>query len=127
MFGFFCTYLSYYYYQTCGKQCVKQQVELVDPSFIVFDSGTGPLEFLPTILPLTPHEIGIGQKNTFITNTLHASDVFTTPITTFEETPYKRKIFIMLKGLQILSQVEHGEETNVEPIKETVTQPIAKD
>jgi hypothetical protein len=66
----------------------KDQAELVDPSFIVLDGGVGPLKFLSTILPLTPHQIGIGQEITLITNTLHASEVFTTtPIATFEQTP----------------------------------------
>ncbi len=39
---------------------VKEQVELVDPWFIILNSGVGPLEFLSTSLSLTPHQIGIG-------------------------------------------------------------------
>jgi hypothetical protein len=54
-----------------------------------------------------------------ITNTPHALEVFTTPIMTFEETPYQRKIFIVLRGFQILNQIKH--------VEETITQPIAKD
>jgi len=44
------------------------------------------LEFLLATLPLTPHQIGIGQDITLITNTPHALEVFMTPIVTFEET-----------------------------------------
>jgi hypothetical protein len=34
---------------------VNEQVEHVDPPFIVLDNGIGPLEFLFATLPLTPH------------------------------------------------------------------------
>ncbi len=59
---------------------VKEQIKHV------LDNGTRPLEFLFATLPLTPHHIGIGQEITLIINTMYVSKVFTTPITTFEET-----------------------------------------
>jgi hypothetical protein len=64
----------------------KEQVELVNLSFTILNSRLGSLEFITTIVLLTPHQIGIGQEVTLISNTLHASKVFTTPITTFEDT-----------------------------------------
>ncbi len=70
-----------------SEKSVKEHIELVDPSFTVLDSKVEPLEFLFTSLPLTPHQIGIGQEITLISSTPHASKVFMTPITTFEETP----------------------------------------
>jgi hypothetical protein len=103
---FFCTYSIYYcYYWTCGKQwqSIKEHVEHVDPSFIVFDSETGPLEFLLATLPLTPHQIGIGQDITLITNTPHALEVFMTPIVTFEETLDRQKIFAMPTSFHIMN------------------------
>jgi hypothetical protein len=52
------------------------------------DSGVGPLECLSTTLPLTPHQIGIGQEIILIINIVHALEIFTTtPIANFEETP----------------------------------------
>ncbi len=69
-----------------NDKSIKEHVEFVDPSFIVFDSKIGPLEFLLATLPLTPHQIGIGQEITLITNTPHGLKVFMTPITTFEKT-----------------------------------------
>jgi len=96
---------------------IMDQVELVDPPFTVLDSGVGPLEFLSTTLPLTPHQIGIGQKIILITNILHALEVLTTtPIATFEETCDQQRTTTLI-GLQILNQVELLEETNVEPIE----------
>ncbi len=96
---------------------IMDQVELVDPPFTVLDSGVGPLEFLSTTLPLTPHLIGIGQKIILITNTLHALEVLTTtPIATFEETCDQQRTTTLI-GLHILNQVELLEETNVEPIE----------
>jgi hypothetical protein len=65
----------------------KEQVELVNPSFTILNSRLESLEFITTNVLLTPHQIGIGQEVTSISNTLHASEVFTTPITTFEDTP----------------------------------------
>jgi hypothetical protein len=47
---------------------------------------------------------------------LHASKVFTTPITTFEETHDQQKTVVLI-GLQILSKIEPLEEVGVEPIK----------
>ncbi len=34
---------------------VRKQVEHVDPSFTILDSGIGPLKFLHVTSPLTPH------------------------------------------------------------------------
>ncbi len=70
-----------------SEKFVKKQAEPFDPSFTILDSKVEPLEFLSTSLPLTPHQIGIGQDITLISSTPHASEVFTTPIATFEETP----------------------------------------
>jgi hypothetical protein len=53
-----------------------------------------------------------------ISNTLHVSKVFTTSITTFEETLYQLKITV-LTGLQILNQVEL--------VKGAINQLVAKD
>jgi hypothetical protein len=64
---------------------------------------------------LTPHQIGIGQEVILISNTSHASEVYTTPIVTFENTPDQQKIIAPI-GLQILSQVELVEAIGVEPI-----------
>jgi hypothetical protein len=61
-----------------------------------------------------------------IINTLHASKVFKTPITTFEEKLDRHKISTMPTCLQILSQVKLVEEPSVEPIKKIVPQPIIK-
>jgi hypothetical protein len=45
------------------------------------------LEFLFVSLILTPYQISIGQEIILISSTLHVYGVFTTPITTFEDTP----------------------------------------
>jgi hypothetical protein len=50
---------------------VKEHVEPIDPPFIVFDSGIGPLEFLSITLFLTPHQMGINQEIIYIINTPH--------------------------------------------------------
>ncbi len=39
---------------------IKEQVELIESSFIILDSRVEPLEFLYISLPLAPHHIGIG-------------------------------------------------------------------
>jgi hypothetical protein len=76
-----------------SEKSTKERVKLVNPnSFIVLNSRVKYLEFLYISLLLTPHQIGIGQKITLISNTLHASEVFMTPITTFEETFDQHKI-----------------------------------
>ncbi len=106
---------------------VKEHVEHVDPSFTIFDIGIEPSEFLLVTLPLTPHQIGIGQEITLTTNTSHASKVFTTQITTFEETFNRQKIFIVPTCFQIMNQVEPMEEPNVELVEETITQLVVKD
>jgi hypothetical protein len=64
----------------------KEQVKHVNPSFTILDSRLESLEFLFASVPLTPHQIGIGQEVTLISSTPHASKVFTTPIVTFEDT-----------------------------------------
>jgi hypothetical protein len=69
-----------------NDKSVKKHVEPIDPSFFVYDSKIRPLEFLLATLLLTPHQIGIGQDITLIINTLHALEVFMTPIITFEKT-----------------------------------------
>ncbi len=84
-----------------SENFAKEHAKLVNPnSFIVLDSNVKYLEFLSTSLPLTPHQIGIGQKITLISSTPHASKVFMTPITTFEETFDRHKI-VALTSLQI--------------------------
>ncbi len=84
-----------------SENFAKEHAKLVNPnSFIVLNNRVKYLEFLYTSLPLTPHQIGIGQKITLISNTPHASKIFMTPITTFEETFDWHK-FVALTGLQI--------------------------
>jgi hypothetical protein len=39
---------------------VKDENEPVDLAFTILNGGIGPLQFLYVILPLTPHQIGIG-------------------------------------------------------------------
>ncbi len=56
---------------------------------------------------------------------MHASEVFLTPISTFEKTPNRQKI-IALTGLQILSQVKHV-RVGVELVKKAINQPVTKD
>ncbi len=51
-----------------------------------------------------------------ISSTLHALEVFTKPIATFEDTPYQQKIVVPT----ILNQVEHVEEEGVEHVKEVI-------
>jgi hypothetical protein len=70
-----------------NERFAKEQVELVNPSFIVLDNKIKYLEFLSIKLLLTPHQIGIGMDITLISITLHALEVFMIPITTFEKTP----------------------------------------
>jgi hypothetical protein len=65
----------------------KKHDEHVNFSFTIIDSRLESLEFTYTNVPLTPHQIDIGQNVTLISNTLHASKVFITPVTTFEDTP----------------------------------------
>jgi hypothetical protein len=61
------------------------------PSFVV-NNKLETLKFLFTTIPLTPPQISVGLDITLISNTPHASKVFATPITSFEETPYQHKI-----------------------------------
>ncbi len=74
------------------------------------------MEFLYASLPLTPHRIGIGQEITLISSTPHASEVFTTSIMTFEDTPNGQKI-IVPTSFQILSQAKFVEEVGVELVE----------
>jgi len=64
----------------------KEQVEPINPSFTIMDNIIECLELLSANLPLTPHQIGRSQYITLISSTPHASEVFTTPIATFEDT-----------------------------------------
>ncbi len=109
-----------------SEKFVKQQVELVDPSFTLQNSRIEPLEFLFVNLPLTPHWIGISQEIILISNTLHVTKVFITPIMTFEET-FDRQRTIVMTGLQILNQVEFVEEASAELVKGAINQPVAED
>ncbi len=108
-----------------SEKFVKEQVEPVDFPFTILDSGVGPLEFLSPSLPLTLHQIGIGQNIILISNTLHASKVFMTPVTTFEETPDQQRT-TTLTSFHILSQFEPMEEANVEPIEGAINQLVAE-
>jgi len=83
------------------------------------------LEFLSTNVPLTPHHISIGQEVTLISNALHASKVFTTPIATFRDMPNQQKIVAPM-GLQILIQVELMEVACVELVEKIINQPAIK-
>jgi hypothetical protein len=38
-----------------SEKSIKEQAELIDPSFIILNSGVRLLEFLHANLPLTPH------------------------------------------------------------------------
>jgi hypothetical protein len=69
-----------------SERYAKQHVQLVNLSFIVLNNKIKSLEFLFASLPLTPHQIGIGQEVILISSTPHASKIFTTPIGTFEDT-----------------------------------------
>jgi hypothetical protein len=60
-----------------------------------------------------------------IFTTSHASKVFTTPITTFEETHYQQ-MTTMLTCFQFLSQVELMEEIGIKPIKRAINQLIVE-
>jgi hypothetical protein len=62
-----------------------------------------------------------------ITNTPYALEVFMTPITTFEETLDRHKVIVAPTCLQILIQVEHVKEINVEHVEGAINQPIAED
>jgi len=80
----------------------KEQIEHVNLSFTILDSISEFLEIISTGVPLTPHQIDIGQEVILISSTPHASEVFITPITTFENTPNRQKITAPT-GLQILN------------------------
>jgi len=60
-----------------------------------------------------------------ISNTPHVSKVYTTPITTFEDTPNQQKTTMPI-GLQMLSQVELVEVIGVEPVEKIINQPITE-
>jgi hypothetical protein len=60
-----------------------------------------------------------------ISNTLHASEVNTTLITTFEDTPNRQKIAVPI-GLQILNQVQLVEVASVELVEEIINQQVTK-
>jgi hypothetical protein len=64
----------------------KKQDEPINPSYIILDNRLESLELLSISVPLTPHQIGKGQEVILISNTLHVSKVYTTPIATFEDT-----------------------------------------
>jgi hypothetical protein len=68
----------------------KEHVEHGNPSFTILDSRLESLEFISISVPLTPHQIG--EEVILISSTLHALEVFTTPITTFEDTLDRWKI-----------------------------------
>jgi hypothetical protein len=70
-----------------NERSAKEQVELVDLSFIVLNNIVKYLESLTVRLFFTPHHVGIGLKITLISITMHALEVFMTPIATFEKTP----------------------------------------
>ncbi len=65
----------------------KKHDELVNSSYTILNNRLESLEVLSTNVPLTPHQIGIGQKVILISNTPHALEVYTTPIVTFEDKP----------------------------------------
>jgi hypothetical protein len=50
--------------ESSGKS-IEEQVEHVDPSFIVFESGTEPLKFLSTTLPSNPTPYRYRSKDYF--------------------------------------------------------------
>jgi len=64
----------------------KKHDEHVNPQFTILDNRLEYLEFISINVLLTPHSICIGQEVILISNTMHVSKVFTTPIKTFEDT-----------------------------------------
>jgi hypothetical protein len=61
-----------------------------------------------------------------ISNTSPTSEVFTTPIATFEETPNQQKI-TMLTSLQNLNQVKPMEEASVELAEGAINRLVGED
>jgi hypothetical protein len=96
----------------------KKQDEPINLSYIILDIRFEFFEFLSTSVPLTPHQIGISQEVTLISN---ASEIYTTPIVTFEETHDRQKT-VVPTSLQILSQIKLVEATSVKPVKEVINQ-----
>jgi hypothetical protein len=104
-----------------SKGSDKKHDELVNPSYIILDNRLNFLEFLSTNVPLAPHQINIGYEVTLISNTPHVSEVYTTPITTFEDTPNQQKTTMSI-SLQMLNQVELVEVIIVEHVEKIIDQ-----
>jgi hypothetical protein len=102
----------------------KKQNEPINLSFSILDSRLEFLEFISINILLTPHQIGIGQEVTLIFNTLHALEVFTTPIVTFEDTLDRPKI-VAPTDLQI-NQVKLVEVIGVEFVKKIISQLVTE-
>jgi hypothetical protein len=64
----------------------KKHDELVNPSYTILDKRLESLESLSISVHVTPHQIGIDQEVNLISSTLHALEVYITPITTFKDT-----------------------------------------
>ncbi len=103
----------------------KAHVEHVNISFTILDNILDYLKFIFPSVPLTPHQIGIGQEVTLISNTSHALKVFSRPIMTFEDaldhhkttTPTDRQIFSKTKLVEV---------TNVQLIEEVISQLVVE-
>jgi len=67
---------------------------------------------------LTPPQIGVRLEITLLSNTPHASKVFATPITTFEERLVQRKATSKI-GIQPMSNIEFVETINTILVEET--------
>jgi hypothetical protein len=64
----------------------KKHDKSINYSYTILNSKLKSLEFLSTSVPRTSHQIGIGKEVTLISNTPHASEVYTTFIATFDDT-----------------------------------------
>jgi hypothetical protein len=105
------------------KRFDKKHDEHVNPPFTIIDNRLESLEFISTNVPLTPHLIGIGQKVTLISNTMHPLEVFTTPITTFEDTHDQQKIAVLICRTPTLAkcggEAQHLEKSGVGVLRDS--------
>jgi len=65
------------------------------------------------------------REVTLILSTSHVSEVFATPIMTFEDTPNCQKTTTLTR-LQILNQMEVVEAPSAKPIEYVISQPIVE-
>lgn len=94
----------------------------VTPSLVV-NNGLKTLEFLSIAIHLTPPQISVSPKITLISSAPHASKMFSTPITTFDE------VFVQLEVavetcIQFMNNFEPMMTTNIIHVEETMNEPI---